>query len=105
MLEDVLGGIFGETFGVVFGDTLGDIFGWIFAGLLGGVFGGLLEGFFGGILDGDVLEQIVGGFSLRLYCCSLIGSRITSVCKLFGGIGLELSSMFFSDSKNDKSLV
>ena len=72
----------------------------IIGGVFGGVFGGLLEVASGGIiLDGDVLEEIAGGFSLRLFCCSLIGSRITSVCKLFGGIGFELSSMFFSDSK------
>ena len=97
-----LGVVFGDIFGVVFGDTFGDNFGWILlGGVFGGVFRGLLEDVFGGILEGvgDVFEEIVGWFSFTLFGCSLIGSRITSDCKLFGGSGFELSSMFISNSK------
>ena len=91
----------GDIFGVVFGDPFGDVFGWILlGGVFGGVFRGLLEDIFGGILEGvgDVFEEIVGGFSCTLFGCSLIGSRMTSDCKLLGGSGFELSSMFFSNS-------
>ena len=97
----VFGDILGDIFGVVFGDPFGDVFGWILlGGVFGGVFRGLLEDIFGGILEGvgDVFEEIVGGFSCTLFGCSLIGSRMTSDCKLLGGSGFELSSMFFSNS-------